>query len=82
MPPLVYEARGCEECKQTGYLGRVCIYELVKFDDVIKKVIHQKVDLVELRERTRGRFVSLRVNGARKIAEGETTLEEVLKVAY
>jgi general secretion pathway protein E len=82
MPPVVYEARGCEECKQTGYLGRVCIYELVKFDDVIKKVIHQKVDLVELRERTRGRFVSLRVNGARKIAEGETTLEEVLKVAY
>lgn len=82
MPKTVYEARGCEECKHTGYLGRLCVYELVKFDDKIKKLVHQKVEVTELRDKTRGMFNSLRSNGARKIIQGETTLDEVLKVAY
>ncbi len=82
MPATVFEARGCEECKHTGYTGRLCVYELVRFDDRIKAIIHPKIELTELKERTRGMFRSLRSNGARKIAEGETTLDEVLKVAY
>ncbi|MBY0518239.1 MAG: GspE/PulE family protein [Bacteriovoracaceae bacterium] len=82
MPKTVFEARGCEECKHTGYLGRMCIYELVKFDDKLKKQIHQKVEIMELREKTRGLFSPLRINGARKIISGDTTLDEVLKVAY
>jgi general secretion pathway protein E len=82
MPETVFEAKGCEECKHTGYLGRMCVYELVRFDDKVKRVIHQKVDIVELREKTRGLFPSIRTNGARKVAQGETSLEEVLKVVY
>lgn len=82
MPETVHEAKGCEECKHTGYLGRMCVYELVKFDDKIKKQIHQKVEVAELREKTRGMFASIRSNGARKVIQGDTTLDEVLKISY
>ena len=82
MPETVHEAKGCEECKHTGYLGRMCVYELVKFDDKIKKQIHAKVEVSELREKTRGMFASIRSNGARKVIQGDTTLDEVLKISY
>jgi general secretion pathway protein E len=82
MPAVVFEAIGCEECKNTGFSGRLCVYELVKMDDKIKKVIHSDVEISELREKTRGMYRSIRVNGARKVESGETTMEEVLKVVY
>ena len=82
IPEFFYEPVGCEECKQTGYSGRLCVYELVKIDDRIKKVIHGKVEISELRERTRGLYRSIRFNGARKVASGETSIDEVLKVVY
>jgi general secretion pathway protein E len=82
MPAQVFEPVGCEECKNTGFSGRLCVYELVRMDDKIKKVIHSDVEISELREKTRGMYRSIRVNGARKVASGETSLEEVLKVVY
>lgn len=82
MPEFSYEAVGCEECKKTGYSGRICVYELVKFDDKIKRIIHAKIDISELREKTRGMYSSIRVNGAAKVRNGETTIEEVLKIVY
>jgi general secretion pathway protein E len=82
MPSQVFEPVGCEECKQTGFSGRLCVYELVKMDDKIKKVIHSDVEISELREKTRGKYRSIRVNGARKVASGDTSLDEVLKVVY
>jgi general secretion pathway protein E len=82
MPEKIYRPVGCEECKGTGHFGRLCIYELVKIDDRIKKVITQDVEIAQLRERTRGLYRSIRYNGARKVAEGETSLDEVLKVVY
>ncbi len=82
MPEKVFVPVGCEECKHTGYNGRICIYELVRMSDDIKKAIHDKVDVTELRERTRGLYSSIRVNGARKIISGETCLDEILKIIY
>lgn len=82
MPKQVFEPVGCEECKNTGFVGRLCVYELVKMDDKIKKVITADVEISELREKTRGLYRSIRVNGARKVASGETSLEEVMKVVY
>jgi general secretion pathway protein E len=81
-PEHIFEPVGCEECKQTGFSGRLCVYELVKIDDRIKKVIHGQVEVSELREKTRGYYRSIRFNGARKVASGETSIEEVLKVVY
>ena len=82
MPSHVYEAKGCDECKHTGYTGRLCIYELVKMTDSLKKNIHAKIEIAELKERTKGSFVSIRINGARKVLAGETSIEEILKVVY
>ncbi len=82
MPATVFEAVGCEECKHSGYLGRLCVYELVKITDQIKKFIHKDIEVSELREKTRGLYVSIRVNGARKVASGDTSMDEVLKVIY
>ncbi len=82
MPAQFFEPVGCEECKNTGFSGRLCVYELVRMNDQIKKVIHSDVEISELREKTRGMYRSIRVNGARKVVNGETSLEEVLKVVY
>jgi general secretion pathway protein E len=81
-PAQIFEPVGCEECKHSGFSGRLCVYELVKIDDRIKKVIHGNVEISELREKTRGFYRSIRFNGARKIASGETSLDEVLKIVY
>jgi general secretion pathway protein E len=81
-PSQIFEPVGCEECKHSGFSGRLCVYELVKIDDRIKKVIHGNVEISELREKTRGFYRSIRLNGARKIASGETSLDEVLKIVY
>lgn len=82
MPKTCFEPVGCEECKNTGYLGRLCVYELVKFDDRFKAIIHEKIEITELRQKTKGLFTSIRVNGGRKVVSGETSIEEVLKVVY
>ena len=82
MPEHTYEPKGCEECKQSGFVGRLCVYELVRMTDEIKRIIHDKADVTELREKTRGKYKSIRISGARKIAKGETCMDEVLKVVY
>lgn len=80
-PKTVCKAVGCEECKNTGYSGRVCVYELVPFNQEIKKLIKAQVQLSELEEKTRGMFTPFRVKAAEKVVTGETSLEEIIKVA-
>jgi general secretion pathway protein E len=82
MPTHFFEPVGCEECKNTGFSGRICVYELVKIDDRIKKVIHPDIDIGELREKTREFYHSIRFNGAKKVATGETSIDEILKIVY
>jgi general secretion pathway protein E len=82
MPEFVHEAVGCDECKKTGYSGRLCVYELLKVDHQFKKIIHPKIEFTELKEKTRKHFTSIRINSARKVLQGETSLDEVLKIIY
>lgn len=82
MPEHVYEATGCDECKNTGFMGRFCIYELVKMNHVLRKAIRPDIEVEELREATKGTFVPIRVNAAQKVIAGETCIEEVIKVVY
>lgn len=82
MPEFVYKSVGCDECKNTGFSGRFCIYELVRMNDSIRKAIRPNVEATELKEKTRGAFTPIRVNAANKVIEGETSIEEVLKVVY
>jgi len=72
---------GCTECRNTGYLGRVGLYEMLEVSEELKSIIKPESDLQSLRAQTRREYlITLRISGAKKIADGLTTMEEVLRV--
>jgi general secretion pathway protein E len=82
LPTTVYRPVGCLECRNTGYVGRQGIYEILRVDDAIKNALHQDCDANELRRiGMHGGMKTLRLSGAHKIAAGLTTVEEVIRVA-
>ncbi|MFO1319478.1 MAG: GspE/PulE family protein [Burkholderiales bacterium] len=81
-PRQVYQARGCLECRMTGYLGRVGIYEIMLMTPALRKLITAATDLADVREQAyRDGMKPLRISGALKIAQGVTTVDEVLTAA-
>ncbi|MCO8046101.1 GspE/PulE family protein [Acinetobacter bohemicus] len=80
-PEFVFNAVGCEECRHTGYKGRIGIYEFMPLSLATKQLIGADANLNQLRQQAKKEGVEpLRIAGARKILEGVTTLEEVLRV--
>ena len=81
-PAHVYQAVGCLECRNTGYMGRVGIYEILLLSAEIKRLIHDEADAAKIRDQGyKEGMKPLRISGAMKIAAGVTTFEEVFKVA-
>ena len=81
-PAQIYRPAGCLECRMTGFLGRVGIYEIMNMTTDIKRLVANRAELAKLREQAiREGMKPLRIAGARKVAAGLTTIEEVLKVA-
>jgi general secretion pathway protein E len=81
-PAQVYKPVGCLECRMTGFLGRVGIYETLVHTPAIKQMIAASADLARVREQAMKEGMKpLRVSGAMKVAAGLTTIDEVLKVA-
>ncbi len=81
MPEHARVAVGCAECRNTGYLGRVAIYEMLAIDGGLRASITAHADLVAFRAAAIAHgFLPLRVAAADKVAEGITTLAEVLTV--
>lgn len=81
-PTKLYQPVGCLECRMTGYLGRVGLYEILMLSPEIRKLIGDAADLDTLRaQAVREGLRPLRLAGAMKVAQGLTTIEEVLKVA-
>ncbi len=79
-PPTLYHARGCVECHQQGYRGRTGIYELVVFDEHLRTLIHNAASEQDMTRHARTLGPSIREDGRRKVLEGATTVEEVLRV--
>ena len=72
---------GCPACSQTGYKGRTGVYELMVVDDTLRGLIHNRAAESELFTAARAHgFVPMRDDGERLVAEGVTSLEEVLRV--
>ena len=72
---------GCPACSNTGYKGRTGVYELMVVDDTLRGLIHNRAAESELFSAARAHgFVPMRDDGARLVAEGITSLEEVLRV--
>jgi general secretion pathway protein E len=81
-PEFVYRAVGCVECRTTGYMGRVGIYEIMPITREIKRLISDTTELTALTQAAyKAGMRPLRVSGASKVAQGITTFEEVLKSA-
>ena len=81
-PEKIAAAEGCLECRQTGFIGRVGIYEMMPLGDSLKQAIAENFDLVKFRKLAiRQGMKPLNLAGAQKVARGITTIEEVLKVA-
>ncbi len=81
-PEKIYRPVGCLECRDTGYKGRKGIYEMFRFTDDIRRLIRQDCDLAAIRRQAiKDGLKPLRLSGANKVAQGETTVEEVLRVA-
>ena len=81
-PANISAAEGCLECRQTGFIGRVGIYEMMPMSDDLKRAVSDNFDLVKFRKSAlRQGMKPLNLAGAQKVARGMTTIEEVLKVA-
>jgi general secretion pathway protein E len=82
MPVRMYHPVGCLDCRDTGYLGRQGIYELLPMTDTIKELIEADIDIGKLRMAgMKEGMKTLRLSGAMKVSAGDTTIEEVLRVA-
>ena len=81
-PASTMAANGCLECRMTGYLGRIGLYEIMLMTPALRKLITQDADDRLIREQAfRDGMKPLRVSGAMKVAAGVTTADEVIKVA-
>ena len=81
-PEHVYSPRGCLECRDTGYRGRIGIYELVTMSEATRELVTSSADLEQIRRQgMKEGMRPLRVAGAQKVAAGVTTIAEVLRVA-
>jgi len=78
----IYKNVGCEECMDTGYFGRTAIYELLEVDDDIRKVVLHGGDSGTIRkEAQKNGMIDMIADGAGKVFQGITSVEEILRVA-
>ncbi len=74
------KGRGCDKCNHTGYKGRVGLYEVMEVDDEVKELILVGASGLELRKKAiEDGMITLRQSGLRKVKDGVTTIEEVLR---
>ena len=79
----VYKAKGCPACLQTGYKGRTGIYEVLEVTDSIRRLVQKAASGAEIKALAVSEGMkTLRDDGVRKVLEGATSFEEVLRVTH
>ncbi|MBX9676319.1 MAG: GspE/PulE family protein [Methylotenera sp.] len=77
----IYKHKGCKRCNQTGYRGRMAILELLRIDSDMDSLIARRAHLDELRKMALDKgFTTLADDGVRRILEGYTSIDEVMRV--
>jgi type IV pilus assembly protein PilB len=76
-----YHGKGCEECRGTGYRGRVGIFELLAITPELRELILQKRSSAEIQATANSSMMTMHQDALRKAADGVTTLEEILRVS-
>lgn len=80
-PQQVFEPQGCLHCRNTGFLGRAGLYEVMPLSESSAALITDNLDMSKLRaQMLKDGVLSLRLAGAQKVAEGLTTASEVIRV--
>jgi general secretion pathway protein E/type IV pilus assembly protein PilB len=73
------KGRGCDKCRDTGYKGRLGIFEIIVLDDEIRRLVNDGASVAEIRQRSRDLGMrTMREDGVRKVMVGITTPEEVI----
>ncbi len=81
-PKTVFKPVGCLECRNTGYYGRQGIYEILPMSESVQQLLDENISLQQIRHQgMKEGMRTLRLSGAQKVAAGETTIEEVMRVA-
>ena len=78
---LIYRAKGCPECNQTGYKGRVVVAEALAVDDAIRQLITHKASYLQIKDAARKNGMdTIFETGLKKVEAGVTSLDEILSV--
>jgi type II secretory ATPase GspE/PulE/Tfp pilus assembly ATPase PilB-like protein len=76
-----WHGAGCEQCRQLGYQGRMGIYELLILNEALRPLILQRAPASTISQKAmEGGMRTLRTDGWNKVRDGQTTIEEVLRV--
>jgi type IV pilus assembly protein PilB len=76
----IYKGRGCQTCNNTGYKGRVGLYEVMEITDSLREMILTGASAIELKNKSiEEGMITLRGSGLRKLKAGQTTVEEVVR---
>ncbi len=76
-----FKGAGCDKCLNTGFKGRMGIYEILRVDDEIRSMVLSKMDSSQIKAKALSHgMVSLRDDGAKRVISGFTTTEEVIRV--
>jgi type IV pilus assembly protein PilB len=79
--PTTVKGAGCATCNGSGYKGRVALYEVMRFDETLKEMVLQGASAAELKAAAiRGGMFTLRASGIKKVLEGVTTTDEIVRV--
>ena len=76
-----FRGRGCVECRETGYRGRIGIFELLAINPELRELILQKRSSAEIKTAAQKTMITIHQDALQKAAEGITTLEEIVRVS-
>jgi type IV pilus assembly protein PilB len=77
-----YKGKGCKNCNNIGYHGRLGIYELLDMNETLRDMTYRMAATNEIRKvaRTLGMMITLKEDGLKKAKDGKTTLEEIFRI--
>lgn len=79
----LYRGEGCDDCRHTGFKGRLGVYELMRINDEIRELIVRRAPLADIREAAKANGMhELREDGLEKVLQGITTPDEVMRVVF
>ncbi len=80
---VIYKGRGCQECGETGYKGRIALFEVMPITDELRELILRGASSMEIKETAMALGMrTLRDSGLEKIREGITSVEEIVRVTF